>query len=671
MTGPDTPSRQLRRAVPFLPWRRRRHKGTTLLAIYAAASLLPVALLGVVLMRGYHDAGVSHALDQGRAQAAVIEQMAIAPALRQTDLSRGLGAAEKQRLRDATDLAIFHGTVVRLRVLSYAGIVAFSDNGSVLGSVSTDDPSFRSAARGRVDARLVAAGAQSPEPAIRVLQPVIAETNGQAIGILEVFLPYDAIAAQVASDTRTAIIRLALGLVSLYAVLAFISWWTTRALGRHAAAKEHQALHDPLTGLPNRERFRRDATKAIERGHGALVLVDLDRFKEVNDTLGHHAGDELLQVVGRRLKESLRTDDTVARLGGDEFGIILPGESDRAGTVELISRVRDDVAAEVTIDDHVLTIDASFGICFFPDDADTVESLLKRADAAMYQGKNGPTGVVVYEASTARPTTDSLALQRELRQALCGDELVLHYQPKLELSSGRVECVEALIRWQHPERGLLPPMEFVPVAERSELIEPMTRWVLRQALSDCAAWGRAGHDWSVAVNVSARNLSSLDFVGDVAAALEEADVPAQRLFLEITETAMAFDAVQARAVVEGLTALGVSISVDDFGVGYTGLSQLRALDIREIKIDRAFIAHLEQSPQDRAIVASVIDLAHGLGCTVTAEGVETQAVADWLADSGCDHGQGYLWLRPTTWDLIPPMSGDSVAAGSLLDPTTS
>ena len=639
--------------------RRRVHKGTTLLAIYAAASLVPVLALGVTLVRGYHDAGITRALDQGRAQATVIEQMAVSPAVRDADFDKGLTATETYELGRATDLAIFHQSVLRLRLLAFDGTIVYADDRSV-GTVDADDPGFRSAARGEATATIVdavdAGDVSGQEAVIRVLVQVVPEATGRALGVLEVQLPYDEIADQVAGETRAAIIRLAIGLAVLYAVLGLISWWTTRALGRHAAAKEHQALHDPLTGLPNRDLFRRVAERAVERaqGQGALVLVDLDRFKEVNDTLGHHAGDELLQVVGRRLQESLRTDDTVARLGGDEFGILLPGESDRAATVELLTRVREAVGAEITLDDATLTVDASFGICFFPDDADTVEDLLKNADAAMYQGKHGPTGVVVYEESAARPATDSLVLQRELRRAIADDQLLLQYQPKLHLTTGQVSCVEALVRWQHPERGLLPPIDFLPVAERSELIEPLTRWVLRQALTDCARWAEAGRPWSVAVNVSARNLATLEFVEVVRETLAATAVPPERLYLEITETAVAFDAGQVREVVERLAEIGISVSVDDFGVGYTGLSQLRAMSIREIKIDRAFIANLEESQQDRAIVASVIDLAHGLGCTVTAEGVETQQVADWLADAGCDHGQGYLWLRPSPWQEIVP-----------------
>ncbi|MBA2463921.1 MAG: bifunctional diguanylate cyclase/phosphodiesterase, partial [Nocardioidaceae bacterium] len=458
------------------------------------------------------------------------------------------------------------------------------------------------------------------------------------------------------TDTRATITRLVWGLVGLYAVLALISWWTTRSLRRHAADHEYRALHDPMTGLPNRELFRRVTEDALEHGRsgdrGALVLVDLDHFKEVNDTLGHHAGDELLRIVGQRLSDSLRTDDTVARLGGDEFGMVLPQGGNREETVALLTRVRRELGEEITLDGVTLTIEASFGVCFYPEDADTVEGLLQHADAAMYQGKHGPTGIVIYEPAATRPVSDALVMQRELRQALGRDELVLYYQPKIELGSGRVCGVEALVRWEHPVRGLLPPAEFLPVAERCELIEPLTTWVLRRALADYTAWTTAGHDWTVAVNVSARNLSSLLFADSVRAILQEAGVRPDRLHLEVTETALAFDSELAGQVVGALSAQGISVSIDDFGIGFTGLSQLRTLDVAELKIDRKFISGLPGNDADRAIVRSVIDLGHRLGCVVTAEGVEMQEVADWLVAAGCDHGQGYLWLRPSLWTQV-------------------
>ena len=648
--------------------RRRSRMGASLFAIYAVASLVPVGVLGFVLIRGYHDDGVSHALDQGRAQAAVISQMAIAPAIRGADLSEGLSASERHRLSSATDLAIFQGSVFRLRLLSFTGGVSFSDDGSVRGAVPASDPAFQAAASGAVDARIVEAGTQTSAAAIRVLQPVFAESTGEAAGVLEVYLPYEPIAAKVAADTRGTIMRLTFGLIGLYAVLALISWWTTRSLRRHAAEHEHQALHDPLTGLPNRELFRRVAEEELSRGladRGALVLIDLDHFKEVNDTLGHPAGDELLRIVANRLSESLRTDDTVARLGGDEFGLILPLGGDREETVALLTRVREQLGHEVTLDGATLSVEASFGVCFYPDDADTVEELLQHADAAMYRGKHGTTGVVVYEPAVSRPAADALVMQRQLRQGLERDELVLRYQPKIELSTGQVTSLEALVRWQHPTRGLLMPSDFLAVAERSELIDPLTRWVLRRALADYAAWTAAGHDWTVAVNVSARNLSSLEFVGSVCQMLEEADVRPDRLNIEVTETALASDALLAGQVISALSEQGISVSIDDFGIGFTGLSQLRTLKVAEVKIDRLFIAGLPDNEKDRAIVRSIIDLGHRLGCLVTGEGVELQDVADWLSDAGCDHGQGYLWLCPSPWTEVVHVPGASTASSAV------
>ncbi len=632
--------------------RRRSRAGSRLFAIYAAASLLPVVALGAVLVQGYEQEALERGREQGRAQASVIQQMAIAPALSGLDLARGLTGAERERLRSATDLAVFSGSVSRLYLRGFTGTVAFSDDDSVLGALPITDPAFQAAAAGRTDVRILDNDPHHPA-LVRVLQPVIAAKTGQAIGILEIYLPYAPIAAKVQVHTHQAIERLGLGLLALYAVLALISWWTSRALRRHAAIHEHEALHDSLTGLPNREMFRRAVEAALGRSRhgeqGALALVDLDHFKEVNDTLGHPAGDELLKIVGHRLIESTRTDDTVARLGGDEFGLILPRSSDAEETVALLDRVRRELGEEIVLDGVSLSIEASFGVCFYPSDDDTVEGLLTSADAAMYQGKHGLSGVVVYEPGIRSHSTHGLVLHRELRQALERDELLLHYQPKIELGTGRVHGVEALVRWQHPERGLLPPSEFLAMAEHSELIASLTTWVLRRALTDCATWTTAGHDWTVAVNVSARNLQSLELVDDVHRLLRGTGVRPDRLHIEVTETALAFDNDLAGQVVSALVALGIAISIDDFGIGYTSLSHLRALTVSEIKIDRMFVTHLLSNTKDRAIVRSIVDLGHSLGCQVTAEGVESQDVADWLIDAGCDQAQGYLWLRPSPW----------------------
>ncbi len=612
-----------------------------------------MALLGAALIQDYRGAGMERGRDQGRAQAAVIAEMAISPALTGLDLAHGLTDAERARVRRATDLAVFSGSVSHLRLRTFAGAVSFSENDGVLGIIPVTSPAFQAAVAGGTDVHIVDDG---PAHTIRVLQPVISASTGRAIGVLEIYLPYDAIAAEVQVETNRAIARLGLGLIGLYAVLAAISWWTTRALRRHAAAHEYQALHDPLTGLPNRELFRRTVEDALVRSRrgerGALALVDLDHFKEVNDTLGHPAGDELLRIVGRRLIEALRTDDTVARLGGDEFGLVLPRMDDRGEAVALLTRVRRQLGEAVVLTGVSVEIQASFGVCFYPEDAVTLEGLLQHADAAMYQGKHGPTGIVAYEPANAMPTTRTFAIQRELRAALERDELVLHYQPKIDLATGTADCVEALVRWQHPERGLLPPSEFLAVAENSDLIDGLTRWVLGRAIADYTAWTDAGYDWTVAVNVSARNLTSLAFAEEVAKILHDAGMPPERLQLEVTETALAFDADLAVDVVRALSAQGISIAIDDFGVGYTSLSQLRTVKVSEVKIDRIFVMGIPASEQDGAIVRSVVDLGHSLGCRVTAEGVESREVADWLVAAGCDHGQGYLWLHPAPWPEV-------------------
>jgi diguanylate cyclase (GGDEF)-like protein len=634
----------------------RRAGGSRLFSVYAAVSLLPVLALGALLLHGYQQQAEERGRDQGRAQAAVIEEMAIAPALSGDDLSDGLRDGERARLEAATDLAIYNGSVTRLVLRTFDGAVAFSDDGTKIGTVPVEDPAFQAAATGRTDVRVLHDTDLAPGGVIRVMQPVVADTTGQATGVLEVYLPYEDIATKVQAETTGTIWRLGLGLLGLYAVLALISWWTTRSLRRHAAQREHEALHDLLTGLPNRGRFRLTAEEAIARGrrgeHGALVLVDLDRFKEVNDTLGHHAGDDLLRIVGQRLTESLRTDDLVARIGGDEFGLILPKVKDKESTVALLRRVREHLATEIVLDGVSLRVEASFGVAFYPQDADDLEGLLQCADSAMYQGKHGATGIVVYEPRTAAHPTHSLVVQQELRQALERDELVLYYQPRIELATGDVAGVEALIRWQHPQRGLLAPDEFLPIAERSGLIEPLTDWVLRRALADQSEWFADGRTWTVAVNVSARNLESPRLQNEVRDLIRADATTTERLHLEVTETALAMDPVVAAAVVASLADAGMTIAIDDFGIGYTSLSQLRNLPVSEIKIDRTFVSDLADNMQDRAIVRSVIELGHSLGCRVTAEGVETSGVADWLTAAGCDHAQGFFWSRPLPWRAL-------------------
>ncbi len=633
--------------------RRGTTAGSRLFLSYAVASLVLVALLGGLLVRGYRDDAARRGQDQGRAQASVIEEMAVAPALDGADLAAGLTATQRQRLQEATDLAIFHGSVLSMRLRSFAGQVAFADDGSTAGGIPVSAPAFRSATAGRTDVAVVSDPQRSSGKVIRVLQPVLTGASGQAVGVLELYLPYEAIAAHLHQQMAVTYWRLGAALAGLYLVLALIAWSTSRSLRRYASRQEHEAMHDGLTGLPNRAAFRalaRDTLVATGGGGpgGAVVLIDLNRFKEVNDTLGHHAGDELLRVVAARLSGALGAGGTVARLGGDEFGLILPALS-REEALDLLARARADLIRETVLDGVALRIEASFGVALYPEHGVEVEELLQHADAAMYQGKRGAADIVLYDRDQVAHPAHWLMVQTELRHALERDELVLHYQPKVRLADDDISGLEALVRWQHPHRGLLSPADFLPAAEQSGLIEPLTAWVLRRALADQVGWTALGRSWPVAVNVSARNLEAPGFPQTVAALLAEHPTPPGQLLLEITETALAGDtATAARAIVE-LTALGVGVAVDDFGIGYTSLSQLRSVPVTEVKIDRTFVTGLDSDPRNQAVVRSVIALGHGLGLRVTAEGVETPQVSTWLAQAGCDDAQGYLYARPQVW----------------------
>jgi len=637
-------------------WRRRSGRngtrsGSRLFAIYSVVILVPVGALGLVLICGVRNDAAKQGQDQGKAQAAVIAEMAIAPALDDADLSHGITAGQRDSLAKATDLALYHGSVLRMRLRNFDGQVIFSDDGSTSGGVPVTDPAFESASVGTSAATLVKDAAAPGGQIIQVLQPVFARASGEAIGVLELYLPYDKIAARLHEQQAVTYRRLGVGLGLLYLAISLISWSTTRSLRRYAARQAHEALHDGLTGLPNREAFRQRAAAAVgDRRDGALVVVDLNRFKEVNDTLGHHAGDELLRVITGRLRTALRAEDTVARLGGDEFALILPG-LDAAGVHTLLDRTRAELTREMVLDGVPLTIEASFGVALFPAHGDDVEQLLRHADAAMYQGKRGTADIVIYAGERMAHPTQWLVVQAELRHALERDELVLHYQPKVRLSDGTVTGVEALVRWQHPERGLLPPAAFLPAAEQSGLIEPLTAWVLRRALADQRDWTAAGRDWPVSVNVSARNLESPSFASFVIGLLDRPD----RLIIEITETAVADDVAAAQHALRELAAAGIGLSVDDFGAGYTSLGRLRGVPLTEIKIDRSFVDTVPASSENQAIVRAVIALAHGLGCRVTAEGVETAEVAAWVAAAGCDEAQGYFYSRPVPWTQVPTM----------------
>jgi diguanylate cyclase (GGDEF)-like protein len=414
-----------------------------------------------------------------------------------------------------------------------------------------------------------------------------------------------------------------------------------------AARQAHEASHDPLTGLANRVLLSTRTTAALEADAGvtALLLLDLDHFKEINDTLGHAAGDLLLQEVASRLRRSVKSDDLVARLGGDEFAILLCGLPDPAAAEPIAARVLSILGEPVEYEGLHLSVEASLGIACFPDDAGNAEELFRRCDVAMYQAKTERGAWLRYDPLRDDSSVTRLALVGELRAAL-EDQLVVHFQPQVDLSTGEVIGAEALVRWNHPVRGLLQPGEFVGVAEQSGLVRPFTLRVLEMAVAECVTWQASGRPLSVAVNLGARSLMDRGLPDDVAAVLARHGLAAQRLVLEITETTATSELEVVEEVLGRLRRLGVEISVDDFGTGYSSLSFLQRTSVHELKVDRSFVAGMLDNDSDLALVRATVQLAHSLGARAVAEGVETQELLVALAQMGCDVAQGYHLGRP-------------------------
>ena len=416
-------------------------------------------------------------------------------------------------------------------------------------------------------------------------------------------------------------------------------------------ALRHQALHDSLTGLPNRALMqdRLAGALAAARRTGdplALLVMDLDQFKEVNDTLGHPMGDHLLVEVGSRLATVLRDCDTVARLGGDEFAVLLTTDATTSGAQRVAQRIRDELGRPFDLGGVAVQAASSIGIVLSPDHGEDAGTLTQRADIAMYNAKRSGRGWAFYSPEDDRTSVRRLAFVSELRRALERDELVMHYQPQIDLATGHVVGVEALVRWHHPDHGLLLPAEFIQLAEVSGIIQPLTRWVVRTAVAQAARLQEAGHSLVVGANVSGRNLYDPDLARGIAADLAEFDVLPEMLLLELTESELVDDPSQVMTVLTLVSGMGVRVAIDDFGTGWSSLANLTRLPVHQIKIDRSFVSRMTDGGDDAVIVRSIIDLGHNLGLTVVAEGMENTPTMRALTDLGCDQGQGYLVSKP-------------------------
>jgi len=427
---------------------------------------------------------------------------------------------------------------------------------------------------------------------------------------------------------------------------------------RRADATIHRLAYvDDVTGLPNRARFQELIEAAVQEAKKesrciALLLMDIDRFKEVNDTLGHDRGDVLLKQVGLRLSGVLTSPDIIARIGGDEFGILLSSLGAVDEIHAIIKKLQDFLAPSFMIDGVPISVEASIGIAIMPNHAEDPHMLLQMADIAMYRAKRMASNYAIYEPKYNRYSPAQLGLMAELREGINKNQLRLHYQPKLELATGRVVGLEALVRWEHPRLGLLYPDKFILTAEQTGLVNPLTRWVLLEALRYCCQQYEQGIELKMNVNLSARSLHDPQLVGMVADALETTAAKPEYLVLEVTESAIVLDPVRAEETLMALSKLGVGLSIDDFGTGYTSLASIKRLPINEIKIDRSFILNMLTDNKDAMIVRSVIELGHNLGLTVVAEGIETQEVLDYLNGLACNEVQGYHICKPITPDQL-------------------
>jgi diguanylate cyclase (GGDEF)-like protein len=446
------------------------------------------------------------------------------------------------------------------------------------------------------------------------------------------------------------------------------------------ATAEHLARHDSLTELPNRRWFLESVGVALKNPSlqaGGLLLVDLNGFKEINDTLGHHHGDLVLQEVGPRLRAAFRSEDLVARLGGDEFAVFMPG-ADIDAAQAAVGRLQDALHTPVVVDGIEIELDASIGLAWYPDHGGDVDTLLQRADVAMYRAKATHHPLVTYRAEDDSHSPERLVIAADLRRALAADQLVLHYQPQVELGHGRPVAAEGLVRWHHPQRGLLGPPEFIEVAERTGLIKDLTYRVLDLGLSDLRDWADDGRELSLSLNVSVRSLLDRRFPEEVEKLLSRHGVDGTALTLELTESSLMVDPEVAKKTMRHLAELGVSVAIDDFGTGYSSLAYLTDLPIGELKIDKSFVRAMGSDARNAIVVRSTIELAHNLGLRTVAEGIEDSFTFERLRALGCELAQGFHMSKPlsaanlvTWWDVhAAPANGAATAPARAVRPRT-
>ena len=621
----------------------------------ALLSLLPTIILGVALAFVLHRQIVNRTLADATQSAELIAHIGVQPRLSQRVLHDGLTPAEVRALDRQLQGRSVTRDLARIKIWNSHDRVIYSDDHALIGkTLPPSDDLLRALAGGQPHGEVVTPRPHTEEQSeiglgqlVEVYVPLRFAHSGPQEGAFEIYLSYKPIAAAIASDDRTIALVVFAGLALLWAMLFRIVAGASKRLRVQSEENYRLARYDKLTGLPNRTLFIEQASRTLgARVSGttspAVLLIALDRFKEINDTLGHPTGDRVLREVAERLRVELGREMLVARVGGDEYALLHTHASDADAAVAIASAIQATLEAPMTLDGVALNVEASIGIAVAEERGNDLNTLLRRADVALARAKSHRSGVELYSSDYDSFDAARLRLLGEVRPALKSGEFVLHYQPKMDLETRRVVGVEALLRWNHHEHGMLAPMEFIPLIEQTSLVTPVTLFVIDRALWQTAAWRKLGVEMGISVNLSARNLLESELPDQIEALLRKHNVASSQLVVEVTESAAMADPDSAAGVLASLREKGIGVSIDDFGTGNASLAYLALLPASEIKIDRSFIASLSEDPRARAIVRSTIELARNLQLNVVAEGIETEEILETLTDWGCPMGQGFL-----------------------------
>lgn len=638
----------IRRRSTATEQRRQTPRLVLRFTLFTAASLAVASAAIFFMVRGFVTSQARDAVEQNTR---FVAEAVLARRLTPADFTAPPSANRRRRLDQIFRTQVMIDDVQRATLYGLNGRVSYSSDPELVGKSTAESTTAYAALRGKQIRTTVGADDLAPGGSAKVLtQYVPIWFGGRPVGTLVTTRDYGPIARSVRATFVPIALVLEGLLVVLFAALFPVLRRVTRQLDSHLDEFEHQALHDSLTGLPNRVLFHDRIQLALasarrRAGRAAVLLLDLDRFKEINDVLGHASGDELLRSLGERLSHAVRETDTIARLGGDEFGLVMLVESEQ-DIVEAAARIHRALERPFEIGGLSLEVGASIGGVLFPDHALDVDTLVRFADVAMYAAKRKGTELELYDPSEDDGSRESLTLGSELRRALDDGAIVAHYQPKVEVASGRIVGAEALVRWAHPERGLVLPGEFLPLVAKAGLMSTLTSRVLDLAVQRAAEWERQGLGIGVAVNVDVAALHDPEFPRHVQETLERTGLPPERLTLEITETSIMADPDRAGRVAQELSEIGVRLSIDDFGTGYSSLGHLTALPLAELKIDRSFVHRMTESATDRTIVRTILDLGSSLDLSVVAEGIESQDTRAMLQRLGCRVAQGFAFGSP-------------------------